>query len=512
MAFKENKTGDSEWVHRLKNNPVLFIGTIIVLIIVIIAFVLVPAIVPEYGAASGVDLTFGSYDQTPITYVPGNYFARRYAEMTQYWQQVLEPYQFMLYGRWMWQAAFESAAVHAAVLREMELSGYRVPPELVDRKVAMMPEFQENGRFSVALYQRLSSNERLSLWRQQQDVLTEERFHSDISGLLKSSGEVSFIGGMASPQRRFEMVSFSVDAYPDSELVRYAAEHADLFRAVHLSKITINSSEREARQILDSIRDGTTTFEDAAKTQSQDEYADRNGDMGIKLAHELSREIPLETDREQIIALATGEYSGIIKSGSGWAFFRAEEAVQPADTADAATLQKVRSYVQTFERGRMEDWAIAQARDFITLADASGFDRAVSQKELEKRSFGPLPLNYGAVDLFASLSSFSVPELYNPYGADSADTNENFWKTAFGATVNALSEPFVQGGNVLVLFPVEEMAADESSVAAIASTYESETWSGNMTDQSIHAYFLASKKMNNQFDVTYARYIQPQSE
>jgi hypothetical protein len=512
MAFKENKTGDAEWVHRLKNNPVLFIGTIIILIIVIIAFVLVPAIVPEYGAASGVDLTFGSYDQKPITYVPGNYFARRYVEMSQYWQQVMEPYQFMLYGRWMWQAAFESAAVQTAVLREMELSGYTIPPELVDRKVAMMPEFQENGRFSAALYQRLSSNDRLSLWRQQQDELIVERFQSDISGLLKSSGEVSFISGMASPQRSFEMVSFSVDAYPDSELVRYMAEHADLFRAVHLSKITVNSSEREARQILDSIRDGTTTFEDAAKSQSQDEYADRNGDMGIKLAHELSLEIPVETDREQIITLAPGEYSGIIKSGSGWAFFRAEEGVQPADIADSATLGKVRSYVQTFERGRMEDWAIAQARDFISLVNAAGFDRAASQRELEKRSFGPLPLNYGGVDLFAALSSFSAPELSNPYGAGGADTNENFWKTAFGAAVNVPSEPFVQGGNVLVLFPAAETAADESSVAAIASTYESEAWSSGMTNQSIYAYFLASKKMNNQFDATYARYIQPQSE
>jgi hypothetical protein len=512
MAFKEKKAvskeknpAEPEFIRRFKANPLVFIGTIIILIIVIVAFVLVPAIVPEYGGGGGADLTFGSYDKVPITYVPGNYFAQYYSMVAQYRQNTMDPDNYQLAGYQIWREAFEAAALHTAILQEMKQSSYTVPAGIVDQEVAQLPQFQENGRFSAALYQRLPNNERLTLWRQVQDDLAKERFRSDVTGLLKSSGEGTFIGKMASPQRSFDMVSFSVDSYPDSELAVYAAEHPELFRTTHLSKITINASEREARQILDSIQNGTTTFEDAARTHSQDSYAERGGDMGIKLAHELTQEITEEGDREKIVILGKGAYSDVIKLASGWAFFRAEEAVQPADVSDSATLEKVRSYVQGFERGRMEDWAIAQARDFIGMANNAGFAEALNSKGLEKRSFGPVPVNYGNIDLFTTLGSFSVPELA------SASSNENFWKTAFSTPVNTLSEPLVQGGNVLVLLPASETDAEESSVEGIASTYTS-YWLSYMTDQSIRTYFLTSKKMKDEFIATYFRYFLPQSE
>ncbi|MDR0583012.1 MAG: SurA N-terminal domain-containing protein [Treponema sp.] len=512
MTFKEKKAvirekspSDSEFVRRFKANPFIFIGTVIVLIIVIIAFVLVPAIVPEYGMGGGVDLTFGSYDKAPISYVPGNYFARYYSMVAQYRQSSIDPdnYQFADYR--IWREAFEGAALHTAILQEMKKSGYTVPTEIVDREVAQLPQFQENGRFSSALYQRLSSNERLALWRQAQEDLTKERFYTDVTGLLKPSAEGAFIGKMASPRRSFDMVSFSAEAYPDTELARYAAEHPELFRTVHHSKITINSSEREAGKILDSIKNGTTTFEDAARTQSQDSYAERGGDMGIKMAHELNDEITGEADREKIIALGRGEYSDVIKLASGWAFFRAEDAAINADVSDPATLEKVRSYVRNFERGRMEDWAVAQARDFIARANGSGFDESLQERGLEKLSFGPLPINYGNIDLFTSLSSFSIPEL------SGSSSDENFWTTAFSTPVNTLSEPLVQGSNVLVLLPTEETEAEAADVEAVSSAY-SGYWLSYMSGQSLGSYFLNSEKMDDRFLETYFRYFLIQSE
>jgi hypothetical protein len=512
MALKEKKAAvkgknpsDSEFIHRFKAHPFIFIGTLIVLIIVIVAFVLVPAVVPEYAGGGNVDLTFGSYDKAPISYVPGNYFARYYSMVAQYRQDSVDPNNYQLASYQIWREAFEAAVVHTAILREMEKSGYTVPVEIVDREVAQLPQFQENGRFSASLYQRLSSNDRLTLWRQVQEDLAKERFYSDVTGLLKSSAEGAFIGKMASPQRSFNMVPFSVDAYPDTELAAYALEHPDLFRAVHLSKITINSSEREARQVLESIKNGTTTFEDAAGSYSQDSYAERGGDMGIKLAHELTLEITEEADRERIIALGRGEYSDVVRVSSGWAFFRVENEVLSADISDSATLDKVRSYVRNFERGRMEDWAIAQARDFITQANVSGFDESLSERGIEKRTFGPVSINYGNIDLFSSLSSFSIPELSGSY------SDENFWSAAFSTPVNSLSEPLVQGGNVLVLFPTEETEAEDSGVESIASAY-SNYWLSYMSGQSLGSYFLNSEKMDDRFLETYFRYFLTQSE
>jgi hypothetical protein len=416
----------------------------------------------------------------------------------------MDPDNFQFAAYQIWREAFEMAAVHTAILHEMKKSGYTAPASTVDREVAQLPQFQENGRFSSALYNRLDSNARLTLWRQVQDSIAGEHFYSDITGLLKPSAEASFIAKMNSPQRSFDMVSFSINSYPDSEVGAYAREHADLFRTTHLSKITVNSSEREARQILSSIKDGSTSFEDAAKAHSQDSYAEKGGDMGIKLAHELAGEVSEDAGREKLLALGKGEYSEVIKLDSGWAFFRVDDAVQNADFDDSSVIEKVRAYVTEFERGRMEDWTIEQARAFISQVREFDFNEAVYQRGIEKQSFGPLPVNYGNVDLYTPLSSFTVQELSGSYA------DENFWKAAFSTPVNTPSEPLVQGANVLVLYPTEEIAAEESSLESIESIFSS-YWLSYMSEQTIRSHFLNSKKMEDRFFETFFRYFMPQS-
>jgi parvulin-like peptidyl-prolyl isomerase len=506
MAFKAKQTPThegspgSEIVRRFRAHPAIFIGTVVILALTIVSFVLVPAFVPEAGRGQNADLTFGSYDKVPITYVPGNYFAQYQATLAQRYQNSMDPNNYMDMSFQIWQQAFNAAAVHTAILQELKTSDYSVPSETVDKQVAML--FQENGHFNAAQYQRLSNNDQLALWRQTRDDIAKRLYVADVTGLQKNTAEADFIAQMASLQRSFDMAVFPVDDYPDSEVLAYVNENPNLFRSIHLSKITINSGEREARQILASVKDGTSSFEDAARTHSQDSYAEKGGDMGIKLDYELVTDIPDEETREKVIALGKGEFSELIKLDTGWAFFRAEDAVQPANTAEEAMLVKARSYLRDFERGRMEDWAVAQAQDFIALARESGFDKALEQRGMEKRGFGPVPLNYGNVDLFTTLGSFGIQQLSN------ASTNENFWKIAFSTPLNSSSEPFVQDSNVLVLYPNQETAAEASSIEGIASTY-SEYWLSYMTELSMQSYFLESEKMDNRFFATYFRYFMP---
>jgi peptidyl-prolyl cis-trans isomerase D len=501
MASKEKKTHDetgSELLHRFKAHPFLFIGTFIVLIIIIVAFVLVPAIVPEYGRRNGVDLTFGYYDKVPITYVPGNYFAQYYDMVYRYRQNTMDSENLAYMGYQIWREAFEAAAIHTAILHEMKNAGYTPPVNKVDREVAMLPQFQENGHFSLALYKRTDRNSQLSLWRQMQEEITEKHFRSDVTGLLKPGAEAEFIGRMEAVQRSFKMTAFNVDAYPEEEYEAYAREHSDLFRGARLSMITVSSSEREARQVLDSIKNGETTFEDAARAHSKDMYADRGGDMGMKMFHELSVDIPEDETRDIVISLAKGDYSSVIKTAAGWFFFRCEESAQKADLDDPAVMEKVKSYLRNFERGRMENWAIDKADAFIALANEHGFDEALALQKLESGSFGPVPINFGNVDLFTTLQSQSAPEL-----AGSAE-NENFWKVAFSTPVGKPSQWIVQGSRVLVLFPVEEIEAEADRQETVASNF-SAYWLDYMIGQSMQQFFLNNPKMEDKFMDAYFR-------
>jgi hypothetical protein len=501
---------ESEFVRRFKTRPFIFVGTIIILVIVVVAFVLVPAIVPE-AARSGVDLNFGSYNKVPINYVPGNFFAQVQRSMAQNVQNSMNENNSFLITYQVWREAFEQTVLRTAILDEVNQAGYRAPSELVDRRVAERPEFQENGRFSPVKYRQLDNAGRLSLWREAQSAILLERYQSDIAGLRISSKEADFIAAMASPERRFDMVSFPFAAYPESEIAAYANDNSNLFMTTHLSKITINSSEAEARQVLDSIRNGETSFEDAAGTHSQDSYADRGGDLGLKMIYELTAEVSSVEERDALGFLGAGEYSPVYSSGDGWAFFRCEAAAYPADSSDSAILEKMRGYMMDFERGRIEDWVFDQAENFISLVRDNDFDTTVLMQGLEKKSFGPLPINYGerrstsgyyggpsadGTDIFTSLSSFAIDEL------TFAGSLDNFWTTAFFTPIGSPTNPIVVGDNVIILYPVEEIQAETAAIDSIKSMYTG-YWVSYNTEQNLRPFFLRSTKLQDRFSETF---------
>ena len=394
IAPVEKESGTSEIIRKFKASPGLYIGSVVVLVLVVVTFVGGDLLSGGgFGRGSSTEMTFGNYDKVPITWIPGNYFSQQYEQIMRYYRNSIDVNDFQ-YGVSIWRQAYERAAVHTAILQEMKRSNFTVPVKTVDKQVAKLPQFQENGRFSTALYRSLSESERLILWRQVQDEIIKNQYFSDLFNLQTSSGEAEFFGNMSAVKRSFDVVYFSVDDYPSSEYMAFARENPDLFRSIHLSRLSVSSSEREAARILDSIKNGTSTFEDAARSQSTDGYADRGGDMGIRYAYELNSEITNTADREAIFRLRRGELSDVFNLNGLWVFFRVEDELKNADFEDYTVSDKIRSYVGSYERGRMEDWAIAQARDFITETEFLGFEDAAFMLGRETGSFGPLPINY----------------------------------------------------------------------------------------------------------------------
>ena len=502
MASKDKKQPEkkddsfaTEMIHRFKTHPFLFGGTVVVLVIVIVAFVFVPAIVPR--AQGGGAMTFGYYNGTPISYVQNNYFYRAQQILMQRYQMSYDDPDFDSNFTRVWRQAFEEAAIHLGILDEMKQSGFIVPEDVVDREMAELPYFQENGRFSSAKYRATDNSTRLNLRKQVQEGIIVESYLSDLTGLRIASAETSFVSSMGSPKRTFDLVAFSLGSYPDSEVASYVEANPGHFRVMRLSRITILSSEREARQILTSIKEGTTSFEDAAINNSQDWAADRGGDIGITMAYELEYEISDENERESVMSLARGEISDLVKVTGGWAFYRADEAVHPVDLSDQSQKNRARNYIFGFLRGQAEDWTISEAEKFSGQVREKGFDEAIAEGGLTKKNFGPVPINYGNSALFGSLSSSGISEL------ERAGDNAFFWKAAFSTPLNTPSEPIVIGDTVIVLFPLEETYADDDEASFIGSYYP--YWISGSTEGSYRSYFLNNKKMDDRFDETFRK-------
>ncbi|MDR1232414.1 MAG: peptidyl-prolyl cis-trans isomerase [Spirochaetaceae bacterium] len=487
----------SEAQKRFRTHPLLFVGTVIVLVIVVVAFVLVPAIVPEAGGL-GVDTTFGYYGKAPIQYAANNYFYR----VREYYGSMYGNVSGIGFERYIWRQAFDEAAVHAAVIEEARLSGYVPPDGVVDKTVAQLPVFQENGRFSAVRYNAVDNATRTRYWQEIQEELAANRYLEDVSGLLVSGKGKAFIADMADRQRAFDVAAFSINDYPAEEVTAYIEANRDLFKTVHLSQITVTSSESDARKVLDQVKSGASTFEDSARSQSTDANADRGGDMGSKTAYELESEIPDAEARSAVLTLGPGTVSDVVKVPSGWAFFRVEEAAREADSTDTATIDKARSYLLGFQRGIVEDYHLARAEAFVAEVEAEGFDNACAARDIVKSTIGPLPINYGDTNAFATVSSYSVSAL------DGAAFNENFWKTAFSTAVGTPSRPIVLGSNVVVLLPTTETSLDNDERAIIENNYASLVNDAQRVSGTLSEVLLKDKKFKDRFDEVFSKLFQ----
>jgi hypothetical protein len=503
MASREKKQPDerkdsftAEFVRQFKTRPFIFIGTIFILVIVIVAFVFVPAIVPE---AQGMeDFVFGYYNKVPVAYVSGNYFSQVLQNLLEQQRSSITESNYVQVYQDIWQNAFTLAVIRQGILDEMKSAGYVTPEDVVDRQIALLPDLQVNGKFSASRYRQMDKTAQMNLWRQVRDDIAITHYRENLSGVITSVQEGEFIKSMASPRRSFELASIPVSSYPDSEIVSFVQSSPSLFRITHLSRITVTSGERDALQILDSIKNETATFEDAAK-ESKDRYAESGGDMGIKMAYELNAEIPDEAAVDALVSLSKGSLSDIIKVPEGWTFFRAEDDVRPADTDDPAAMEKIRSYIWLYERGRMDDWLLAEAAALVNDAKAKGFDTALYDKGIEKRSFGPLPINYGNVYLYASAYSSGIAEL------SAAGSDDNFWRTAFSTPLLTPSAPLIVGDFALILYPTEETEADESETGFLESFY---SYLINQTVESgLAGYFFSNGKLEDRFDEVFLRQV-----
>jgi hypothetical protein len=503
MAMKVKKqpkrgedSAQSEFVRRFKANPAIFIGTVVILVIVVVAFVFVPAIVPNISGF-GADYTFGYYDKTPISYRPGNYFAQMHEQLSRqsqgtYSQEDAEYMDFQI-----WWNSYRSASVHTGILDEVGKAGYEPSKALVDREVAQA--FQINGRFDAAAYRQLNSSRKIALWREAQESIIADTYWQDQYGLLKPAGEEDFVVDMAAVQRRFEGTAFNLQDYPETELSAYAAQNFALFKTVHFSRITINAGEREARQILASVRDGTQSFDEAARNQSQDSYAERGGDMGVQMAYELASLVSDEAEREKVLALRKGEISDLVATGESWLFFRAEDDPVATDTTDASQMEKIRSYLLRFERGRMVDYFAGRAGELRANAEVNGFDTAIEEAGLKKFSFGPLPINYGNLSIFPRLEGV---ENFTDAALSNFAVTDSFWRIAFTTPLGTVSEPLELGDQVLVLLPLEaEIDENSANNTRLIFQYSQDI------DSNIQAFFIQSPKFKDQFWETYSQFL-----
>jgi hypothetical protein len=504
---------ESREVKRGLKNPTIYAGTIVILVIVIVTFVFLPIGTGTSSTISsnGRTLNFGTYAGRPIAYSQGSYMALQVRDLNdRLTQQGLTQDNYQLFAYQVYRGAFERTVVRVAAIDEVKRAGGSVTEDWLDSKVAESAAFQENGSFSAQKYAEATLQEKLSLRDQIRDDTLYQTYFDDVLGLSPSSKEVDFVKGMGKATRTIEYAAYPLSNYPDAEVATWGAAHADLFRSLDLSRITITSSESDAAKLLKNIADKKTSFEDAAKASSKDAFAQKGGAEGPKLYNELAKELSGKDDAAKLVALKAGEMSPVFKSSAGaWVFFKANAPVSSADFTQAPVLASVRDYMNANEKGVIEDWSIAKAKA-LTAAGGSGFEAAAKKAGIAVKTVGPFPLNYG--DLTVSIYGQSAPlfKAVVPEGDSDlagASTNEKFLTTAFSLAPGAVADPLVLGDNVLVIKAKEVGTAKDEDLSSIGFYYPYFMQSKASTE--VRDLFVDSPSLKDNFSSVFFKYFQP---
>lgn len=477
-------------------NRRLYIGSLIILIIVVVSFVGAP-IISTFGG--GGQMVFGQYAGEEIRYQPGNFFARQYQAIAQSLRDSGQAADLDLQLRIAWREAFNRTVLHTAILHHAEEAGMSVSSQRVDELIASDPRFQTNGRFDPAAYERIGSQERFALRNFHRESAIFDQFITDVlTGTKTSASEREFVAQMSGPERSFDIVRFPFSEFPDAQVQAFAEENPQLFTQLDLAVVTL-ATEDEAEQIREQALEPGNPIANLARTYSRDLYADQDGEIGTIYSYELQQEMINPDSVEALAQLEPGDLSEPIETTAGWAFYEALAPAEAADLAQDDTLQAVRSYLQNFEQGRIQDYVRSEAERFVAEAADGDFDSVAEAQDREVLTSPFFPINYGNLQLFGQLQSSQIPELSD------AAYRESFFESAFSLAEGAVSEPIALRRSVLVMQLREERPARDSDIAFIGQYYD--TLLREFRSDEIESAYVDDELLQDNFAQAFNRYV-----
>ncbi len=496
----EKKASEQNTVERKRTqHPVMWVLSVLVLVVVVVAFVVAPA----FGGMSGRDrLIFGYYDGEPIEYEPDSYFARQrdaYAERIESQsQQNSDNYQWQALQ--VWKGAYDMTVVHTAILQQADKSGLVISEQKLDRNIAKYGPYRENGKFSAELYRNASNSEKIATRELFNENLIHDQWVKDLSNIPSPETEKEFLQNMASPERKLRYVSFSLGNYPDEEVLSFAESNSDLFMKMNLSRISLRMKESEAKKIYEQVNENPERFEELAQNHSSDENAEKGGDMGWVRYHELAGAFEDSSKADTIFGLKQGEVTSLIKTSFGWAIYRCDEPAITPDFTKNEEIEAVRSYLIRNERGQVEDYFINRANTFVANAQEAGFSTAATEANVKSTESQYFPINYGGSFFLKPIQSADGDGLLQQ-----AQSKQRILTDLFSVPENDFTEPFVLGNSVVVAQVLDERQAPEEEVQQIGN-YHSYIIQ-NIQQQEIRTHFLQSDKLEDNFMQVFSKYF-----
>ncbi|MEE1059647.1 MAG: peptidylprolyl isomerase [Treponema sp.] len=476
------------------------VGSLVILLIAAFVFVLVPVLA---GRNPGANIpAFGKYEGTEIRYGDSDFdnYLSNYAE---YYKQQGYDYSKSYYS--LFRYAFNATVIDLAATKEVQKSGYTVPQSEVNR--ALMPYFlDENGKFNSKAYKQADPVAVADMQKEFRKTLTKQRFTEDmfggvtpfgketLYGLKVSSKEFDFYDTMNKNNRGFNMATFDMTKYPNSEKVAYGKNNSEKFVKYDFSVITC-ADKSKADSVAKRIANNEITFADAITEYSQKIYSTDSGKLTSTYQYQIARIIKDADNVKKLTDLTVDAVSEPVETTVGYSIFRLNAEPTKPNFNNEDTVKVVYNYLMAYETSHIENYYTETAKAFATVAKKNGFNAACKQFGVEKITVPAFPLNYGNLTVLNKIET-------SLNGLSGIASNENFFEKAFSLKMNELSEPIVNNRSVLVLQLTSKDTATENRENAVLNQEIK-----NYDIISEQSSILDSKNLKDNFDEVYYKYF-----
>lgn len=472
------------------------IGAVIILILAAFSFVFT-------GSLGGCQIfqgkSFGSYDGVNIKYEQNSDFVNYVANYYEYFES--QGYKIQPQDEfYIFQNAFNETVKQIAINKSVEKSDYQVPENTVNR--VLRNYFTKNGEFDAKEYnQTVQSNPQII-----QNLISDikksgiiNRYREDtfggiklgesvLYGLKTSDNEIEFLNQMNKNLRTFNVATFKMSDYPNSEKESYAKENIQKFMKYDLDALTFDSKSK-AEEVVSKINKEEITFADAL-AESKKSYTNENGKLRYEYFYMIEPIFKNSEDAKKLADLKKDSVSSVYETTIGYTIFRANADCSEPDLKNEDVLKTVSTYINQYEFARIQDYYTETAKAFAEVAKSKGFNAATKQFGINSTELKDIALNYG--------NSSVIKKIDYVEGLYGIETNEDLLKKAFSLNKNEISEPVVLNGNVIVLQFVSESV---NPTVVEKDIVEKELV--NYDSSSFNYVVLNSPKLKDNFQETY---------
>lgn len=466
---KEKKNAVEE---RRAHSPVLYWGTVVTLVLIVITFVIGPVFGSGYAKSVSLGKAAGKtiYFDENFGYAWESY-ERNLAAAYGIDLQTAPDYMRSQLRVTAFQGAFFMTAYENFVESVLNKSGIVATSQKAEHLIAQSILAQTDPvaqKESLKAYKELSDKQRQTQIDGVKKEYLSMTFREDLALVPEISDfETSFLNEKAFPQKRaLRYLLINEESLPDSYFTGYASQpgKTDLFTQISFRKILV-STETEMEFLLDEIEKDPEGFSRLA----EDSTIDTDGGKETTLYfYELLNEFGEEHEDEfrKLTALKTGELSEVIRTEYGYLLFRITKEAVPADWEDDGLIAEIRDYITYNDSDAAAAFVAELTAEAAEAAAAEGLSRAAGTLGLTVLTTRPFAVNINGISEIGRIQNGDGEEvLTSVYG------DESFFKAVFTAEADTVAETvYTDGGNIIYeVSEIEESAAlgDSAALAAL---------------------------------------------